>query len=554
MKRQYFFFSLILFFLIISLLYPISYVIFHSFFHNGKFTFDILKIVIGNYVLRKSILNSFLLGMTVVLTTSIIGIPLAFVFDRFKFKGKTILKILFLLPMISSPFVGGIGIKQVLSRFGSLNILLIKLGIIKNPISFIGSGFLGIVILQTLHLYPIMFLNILSSLNNFDTSTEEASYNLGAKWYHTFFKITFPLILPGYFSASSIIFIWSITDLGTPLIFEYNQLISVRIFNAIKDINTNPTGYALVFIILFITLLIFILTKKFIEKKFYTIGKTPISFTEKKLTGIKLFLLYLILLSILFLSLIPHITLFLYSFSKKWFFSILPTEYTTKYYKTVFTHKLTKIGISNSLLYSFLSTMIDIFVGFYIGYILVRWKIKGKSMLDILSMMPLLIPGIVIAFGYVTTFSNTILDPMRNPIFLIILSYSLRRIPYIVRTTYSSLLQLDQSLEEASYSLGADISTTFKKIVFPFVSPGIFAGGILVFAFSLLEVSCSLILAIREKFYPISKVIYILAGRVTDGPNTACALGIIAMFIVGISLFVSIKIFSKKIGEFFRIG
>jgi iron(III) transport system permease protein len=554
MKKNYFYFALILIFLIFSFVYPIFQIIFQCFYHNGRFTFDILKIAIDNYVIRKSILNSFLLGIIVVLTTSIIGIPLAFVFDRFKFKGKPILKILFLLPMISSPFVGGIGIKQVLSRFGSLNILLIKLGIIKNPISFIGSGFLGIVILQTLHLYPIMFLNISSYLNNFDISTEEASYNLGAKWYQTFFKITFPLILPGYFSASSIIFIWSITDLGTPLIFEYDKLISVRIFNAIKDINTNPTGYALVFFIIFITLLLFIFTKRYIEKKPYTTGKTAVSFTEKKLKGFKLFLLYLVLLSILFISLIPHITLFLYSISKKWFFSVLPAEYTNEYYKIVFTHRLTKTGILNSLIYSSLSTLIDIFLGFYIGYILVRWKIKGKAVIDILSMLPLLIPGIVIAFGYVSTFSNTIFDPMKNPVFLIILSYSLRRLPYIVRTTHSSLLQMDKSLEEVSYSLGADTSTTFKKIVFPFVSPGIFSGGILAFAFSLMEVSCSLILAIREKFYPISKVIYILAGRVTDGPNTACALGTIGMFITGISLFISIKIFSKKIGDFFRIG
>jgi iron(III) transport system permease protein len=554
MKKNYFFFILVVSFLFFSLVYPISYIIFQSFFHNGRFTFDILKITIDNYVIRKSILNSFLLGIIVVITTSIIGIPLAFIFDRLNFRGKTFLRILFLLPMISSPFVGGIGIKQILSRFGSLNILLIKLGIIKNPISFIGSGFLGIVILQTLHLYPLMFLNISACLNSFDISVEEASYNLGAKWYHTFFKIIFPLILPGYFSASSIIFIWSITDLGTPLIFEYNDLISVRIFNAIKDINTNPTGYALVFIILFITILLFIFTKKYIEKKQYTTGRTPVLFIEKKPTGFKSYLLYFILLLILFVSLIPHITLFLYSISKKWFFSILPEEFTTEYYKTVFTHRLVKTGISNSLIYSCLSTLIDIFLGFYIGYILARWKIKGKTIIDTLSMLPLLIPGIIIAFGYLGTFSNTILDPMKNPLFLIILSYSLRRLPYIVRTTYSSLLQLDKSLEEASYSLGADTLTTFKKILFPVVSPGIFAGGILSFSFALMEVSCSLILAIREKFYPISKVIYTLAGRVTDGPNTACALGVIGMFITGISLFISIKIFSKKIGDFFRIG
>jgi len=525
-----------------------------SFFQEKRFTLELFKIALTNYVIRKSIINSFLLGIIVVLTTSIIGIPLAFVFDRFNFKGKTLLRILFLIPMISSPFVGAIGIKQILSRFGSLNILLLKLGIIKNPISFLGSGFLGIVILQTLHLFPIMFLNISSALNNFDISTEEASYNLGATGIQTFFKVILPLIFPGFFAGCSIIFIWSITDLGTPLVFEFNNLVSVRIFNSLKDINTNPVGYALVFIILVITLSLFVFTKKYIEKTPYTTGRMGIQATERRIKGRKLFLFYIIILFILFISLLPHFSLILYSFSKKWFFSVLPGSYTTEYYRIVFTHRLTKTGILNSLIYSSLSTTFDIFLGFFIGYILARWKIKGKGFLDIISMMPLVIPGIVLAFGYVTTFSNTILDPKNNPLFLIILSYSLRRLPYIVRTTHSSFLQLNENLEEVSYSLGADNLTTFKKIVFPLVSPGLFAGGILAFAFSLMEVSCSLILAVREKFYPISKVIYTLAGRVTDGPNTACSLGVIGMIITGICLFISMKFFARKIGEFFRIG
>jgi iron(III) transport system permease protein len=553
MKRKISF-SLILLFFLIFLVYPISFILYQCFFPNGNFTLKILKIAITSYVIRKSIINSFILGFIVVLTTSIIGIPLAFIFDRINFKGKSTLRVLFLLPMILSPFVGSIGIKQILSRFGSLNILLIKLGIIKEPISWFGSGFPGIVILQTLHLYPVMFLNISAYLNNYDISVEEASYNLGATTLQTFFRIIFPIILPGYFAASSIIFIWAITDLGTPLIFEFNNLISVKIFYTLKDINTNPVGYALVFIILFLTLFLFIFTKKYLEKAPYTTGRTTIQAKEKEIRGKKLFLLYLSLFIILFLSLIPHFSLIFFSFSKKWFFTVLPTEYTDEYYKVVFTHRLTKTGIFNSLIYSSISTTLDILLGFFIGYILARWKIKGKGLLDTLSMVPLIIPGIVLAFGYVSTFSNTIFDPKNNPVFLIILSYSLRRLPYLVRTTHSSFLQLNRELEEASYSLGGSEGTTFKKIIFPLVSPGLFAGGILAFAFSLMEVSCSLILAIREKFYPISKVIYTLAGRVTDGPNTATSLGVIGTIITGICLFISTKILSKKIGEFFRIG
>ncbi|MCD6221452.1 iron ABC transporter permease, partial [bacterium] len=232
MKR----FIYILCFLILGafLVYPLFYVVSQSFIVDNKFTIEIIKAAAGNYILRTSLIKSFSLGIIVVFLTSLIGISLAFFFYRYKFRGREILKVAFFLPLIASPFVGAIGVRQILSRFGSLNLILIKLGMLKNPISWIGSGFAGIVLLQSLHLYPIMFLNISAALNNFDIECEEASFNLGATFWQTFRKITFPLLLPGYFAAASIIFIWSITDLGTPLVFDYPNIISVQIFNHIK--------------------------------------------------------------------------------------------------------------------------------------------------------------------------------------------------------------------------------------------------------------------------------------------------------------------------------
>jgi len=549
MKRSTYIFCFI--FLIVFLVYPLSYIISQCFIVDNKFTLEILKASIGNFILRTSLIQSFVLSIIVVFLTSLIGISLAFFFYRYNFKTKGFLRIFFFLPLIASPFVGGIGIRQILSRFGSLNLILIKLGIIKNPISWIGSGFAGIVILQTLHLYPIMFLNISSVLNNFDIECEEASYNLGASFWQTFRKITFPLLLPGYFAAASIIFIWSITDLGTPLVFDYTNLISVQIFNHINDINTNPVGYALVLIIVAITLLLFILTKKYIEKTPYVTGRTKRMESGKNLdTKGKFF--YILTIFLLFFSLIPHIGIFLNSFSQKWFFSILPSEYTLEFYKTVFTHHLTKTGIFNSLFLSSLASLIDLILGFTIGYFLARENFKGKQLLDLLVMLPIVIPGIIIAFGYFTSFSNTFLDPKNNPYFLLTISYSVRRLPFIVRSTFSSFQLISKDMEEASYSLGATNLTTFKRITFPLLSPGLFSGCIFVFAFSFMEVSTSLILAIREKFYPVAKVIYTLAGRITDGPYVACALGVLGMLIISICIFISSKIMKTRSGEFFK--
>ena len=552
MKRTFLIISFL--FLAVFLVFPIGYIFSHSFFGESRFSLQIFKNLVSNYLIRESIANSFLLGVLVVIFTTIIGIPLAFLFYRYNFPVKNTLRILFFLPMVVSPFVGAIGMRQILSRFGSLNLLLMKLGILHYPISWLGSGFWGIVILETLHLYPIMFLNISATLNNFDASCEEASYNLGATFWQTFRRITFPLILPGYFAAGSIIFIWALTDLGTPLIFEFPKLVSVQIFNALTDINTNPNGYGLVVTIIILTLVLFTFTKKYIERTPYVTQKSSLQFETNQLTGKKLIFAYLGMLFLLCLSLTPHISIILTSFSEKWFFSILPQDYSMRFYKIVFAHQLTKTGILNSIFYSTFATLLTIFLGFSIGFVLARTKSKGKGLLDILSMAPLAIPGIIIAFGYFTAFSGTILDPRKNPIILLIISYSIRRLPYLVRSTYSGFQQLNENLEEVSYNLGASHWTTFRKITFPLISPGLFAGGILVFAFSMLEVSSTLILAYKEKFFPISKVIYTLAGRVTDGPYVASALGVLGMILIGISFAIASKIASKRIGEFFRIG
>lgn len=566
MKRTLFIISFV--FLAIFLIFPLGYIFSHGFSAKGVFSLQIFKSLASNYLIRESITNSFLLGFLAVIFTTIIGFPLAFLFYRYEFPAKNALRILFFLPMIVSPFVGAIGMRQILSRFGSVNLILMKLGILHYPVSWLGSGFWGILILETLHLYPIMFLNISATLNNFDTSCEEASYSLGATFWQTFRKITFPLLLPGYFAASSIIFIWALTDLGTPLVFEFPKLISVQIFQALTNININPTGYGLVIIVIVLTLILFTFTKRYIEKTPYVTQKSSLRFQITELQGKKLILAYAGMFFLLFLSLIPHISIILTSFSEKWFFSILPQDYSTRFYQTVFTHPLTKTGIFNSLFYSTLSTLLTICLGFSIGFVLARTKFKGRGLLDILSMMPLVIPGIIIAFGYFTafsgitfsllgrtfSFSNTILDPRYNPILLLIISYSIRRLPYLVRTTYSSFQQLNENLEEASYNLGANHFITFRRITLPLISPGLFAGGILVFAFSMLEVSSTLILAYKKKFFPISKVIYTLAGRITDGPYVASALGVLGMILIGISFAIASKIVSKRIGEFFRIG
>ena len=165
----------------------------------------------------------------------------------------------------------------------------------------------------------------------------------------------------------------------------------------------------------------------------------------------------------------------------------------------------------------------------------------------------LAIPGIVLAFGYVTGFSKTLLDPRVNPTILLIIAYAVRRLPYMVRSAAAGLQQTSEVLEEASLNLGASPAMTLRRIVLPLVAANIIAGAILCFSFAMLEVSDSIILAMKENFYPITKAILEIQQEPTHGIYVACALGVLGMVLLTISLLVAGKVLGKKMGSLFRI-
>jgi len=201
-------------------------------------------------------------------------------------------------------------------------------------------------------------------------------------------------------------------------------------------------------------------------------------------------------------------------------------------------------------------------LGVMIAWLLTRRRIPLAGLLDALAMLPLALPGLVLAFGYVACFDiddlkhpwlNKVLDPRENPTLLLIISYSVRRLPYIVRSAYAGFQQTSVTLEEASANLGASPFRTLRKITLPLVMANLIAGTILTFSFAMLEVSDGLILAMREQFFPITKMIYQLLGRIDpNAPSLACALGVIGMVILTVSLVVVGKILGKKMGQLFR--
>lgn len=528
---------------------------------DGRLTFDYLLALLADPVYLGALRNSFLLACTTTSIALLIAMPLAFISDRFLFPGKALLGSLILIPMILPPFVGAIGIKQIFGQYGALNALIIELGL--RPIGwtydwFATSQFFGVAVVNALSLYPIIYLNAVAAMANVDPAMEEAAQNLGCTGFRRFFKITLPLIKPGLFAGGTIVFIWAFTELGVPLIFDYPRVMSVQIFYGLRDIGGNPFPYALVAVMLISTCLLYGLGKGLFGRESYAMmAKATSSGGPRTLSLGRSLLCTALFAGVTFIAVLPHIGVVMVAFSTDWYRTVFPAGYTLANFNAALGSDLTVPAIANSLKFASISTIVDVFLGIAIAYVVVRSKIPGRQVLDFLAMLPLAVPGLVLAFGYLAMSQEgkffDFLNPIKDPTILLIIAYSVRRLPYVVRSAVAGFQQTSETLEEAAQNLGCPPLKATIKITLPLITANLIAGGLLAFAFAMLEVSDSLILAQKQAFYPITKAILELFQLLGDGKFIASALGVWAMVFLGVTIVGMSLLLGKKLGAIFRV-
>ena len=543
--------AMLVFFLIV----PVGLIVVKAFYNGEEFTLAYFELLFDDDLQMESIWNSLCIGLSTTVLTTLLALPLAIVNARFEFRGKALLSGLLLVPMVMPPFVGAIGILRFFARRGSVNLQFMDWGWIDTPIEWLAGGnvFWAVVILEVLHLYPIMYLNLTAALANIDPSLEEVASTLGVPRWKQLKDVVWPLSRPGYFAGAIIVFIWALTDLGTPLLVGYEATMPVRIFTLVTDVNENPMGFALVFFVIVMTVGIFLLSKLiFSGRKYEMMARGHVTSAVRIPGAAGKLLIYSLLIGTVVVALVPHITVLITSVSDRWFMTVLPEQYTGRYYEMVFQTELSLTGIKNSLMLSTASMMLDVILGLLIAYVVVRKLIPMADLLDSLVMVPLALPGIVLAFGYVVTYTDTFLDPLENPIPLLIIAYGIRRLPFMVRSAAAGLQQTSVSLEEASATFGASRFHTLRKIIMPLVFANLVAGGLLCFAYAMLDVSDSLILAMKDRYYPITKAIYALFLEAGSGEFIASALGMIGMLILTACILGASLILGKKMGELFR--
>ena len=563
--------------LIVFLIYPILLTVRGGFAADPStgtgFTLTHVALVFENPAQRAGLWNALMIAIGTTSLSVAIALPLAVLSARFRFWGKGLFNAAILVPLILPPFVGAIGVRALLGRQGTFN------QIFGTDFDLLGEAKLfGVIVVMALHLYPIIYLNATAALANLDPALDEAAENLGAGWFRRFFGITLPLIRPGLFAGATIVFIWAFTELGTPLMFEYYQTTPVQIFRGLKEVEASAEPYALTVVLLAASVGLYVVGRLLFGGRAYAMyAKASRASQEQRLGPIGRVVAPALFAVVIGLALLPHIGVVLTSISGtgQWYRSIVPGDPTLEHYADALGHGESFQAILNSLFLSISAMGLAILLGLLIGYLIVRTRIKGRGALDTLSMLPLAVPGLVMAFGYVAMtlrwpFGGSlnvfgveippllpgtleVLGATPNPFPLLIIAYTVRRLPYIVRSTVAGLEQTSGELEDAAVNLGASRMTAVRRIVVPLIMANLIAGGLLVFSFSMLEVSDSLILAQQQSHYPITKAIYAFSGRLGDGPYIASAMAVWGMALLTVTLLGASMLLGKKLGSIFRV-
>ena len=514
--------------------------------------------VFRNRFYGEGLLNSLSVAVVTTLMVAAISLPLALLYDRFDFPGKQWCSLSVLLPMILPPFVGALGFKQLLGHYGVLNAILTACGM--ERVDFLGGEgiFWSVCFIEALHLYPVFYLNLVTALGNIDPALSEAAANMGASRWTRFIKIRFPLLRSGFLAGGSIVLVWSFTELGTPLMFGYTRVMPVQVFNGLNELENNPLPYALVLIMLTVSAVLYLLTKfVFGSNQNNSAVKGTMGSSAHKLISWKKYLPLAAFALVTLLAVLPHLALLGKAFSTRYYDTVLPEKLTLIHFDNALSNPLVLPSIVNSLRYSLLAMVIAVTVGVLTSLASVRWKLRGAGVLDLLSMLPLAVPGIVVAFGFLGmtsqySWAKMLFNPVENPLWLLGIAYAVRRIPYVVRSVGSGLEQTPEELENAARNFGAGPVRVIFKITLPLIVANLLVGGLFAFSFSMLEVSDSLILAQKAIFFPITKALLELSQILGFGPGAACAFGVWSMLFLGMTLIAAGLLLGRKIGAIFK--
>ena len=516
-------------FLTLFILYPLAILLVDSFVGDGGFSFNVFKRIFDMPTFTRAITNTLKVGFLVGILSTLIGLLFAYVevYVRMgKFTGG-LFKVVSMLPVVSPPFVLSLSMIMLFGKAGIITRFLLK--IYDNSV----YGFWGIAIVQTLTFFPVCYMMLKGLLKNIDPSLEEAARDMGASRWKVFTSVTFPLLLPGLGNAFLVTFIESIADFANPMIIggSYDTL-ATTIYLQITGAYDKAGAAAMAVVLLCITLAMFAV------QKYYRERKTAATLTGKASRGrmlitdrsVKIPLTVLCSLVALFVIMM-YICVPIGACFPTWGYKFFPL--TGKWFKLVFTRYHGFQAFRDSFLLSLISAPITALLSMIISYLVVKRKFKSKGFIEAVSMLAMAVPGTVLGVGYIRGFSGGLfhsgfMQGLYGTGLILIIVFVVRSLPTGTRSGISALRQIDKSIEESAYDMGADSFRVFMTVTLPLIKDSFLSGLVTSFVRSITAIS-AIILLVTPQFLLITVQINEFAEK--GSYSLACAFATILIVI-----------------------
>lgn len=505
---------------------------------KGGFTFANFRTFFTKPYYYKTLFNSLETSAATTIASILIGTPLAYITSRFNVYAKKTIDMLVIMSLMSPPFIGAYSWILLLGRNGVFTNLLKSIGI-NSPTIY---GFGGLVLVFTLKLFPYIYLYVGGALSSIDRSLEEASENLGAGKFKRIFTVTLPVIMPTLGAGAIMVFMTSLADFGTPMLLGegYTTLPILVYHEYMSEMggNSHMAG-ALSVIIILCSTSVLLLQKFIVSRGNYTMSSMRPPIVRQVSTGKRIALTAVCLFFSLF-AVLPQIVVIITSFIKT-NGPVFTQGFSLESYQSIF-YKLGS-DIKNTFMFAIIAIIIIVVFGSLISYLIVKKRDKVNGLLDVLVMFPYVMPGCVLGISLVESF-NTRPFILAGTAAIMIIAYTIRKMPYTVRSGSAILYQIDSSVEEASINLGVSPIKTFFKVTARIMAPGILSGAILSWITVVNELSASIILY-SGKTATISVAIYTEVVRSSYG--TAAALASILTVATMVSLIVFNKVSKGRV-------
>lgn len=502
---------------------------------DGSFTLKEFVRFFSQTYYSRTIINSFEVSIAITAASLVIGIPFSYFYSFYRLRGSKFLFIASILCAMSAPFIGAYAWILLLGRSGIItkffrDVFGIKIGNI--------YGFKGILLVQALKLFPLVFVYMNGAFKNIDKTLMEASANMGCTGIKRFFQVVMNLSMPTILAAALLVFMRAFADFGTPLLIgEGYRTFPVEIYNQYLGENGTDHNFAaaISIIAILVTAAVFFLQQWGTGKyKFSISALHPIE--KKKASGIRGALMYVYCYALIGIALLPQLYIIYLSF-RNCDQAVFKPGYSLANYELA-VKKLLWRSIKNTTILGVGALVIIIVLAVLIAYLVVRRSNFFNHTIDTMSMLPYIMPGSVIGIALVIAFGSKPLA-LTGTIWILLISFVIRRMPYTIRSATATLQQIPMSIEEAAISLGASKLKTFSLITVPMMSSGIVSGAILSWVSIVTELSSSIILY-NNRNITLTMSAYVAISRGNYG--LAAAFSAILTFVTVISLMIYLSV------------